>query len=292
MAKIYGQPIMITPEIYRYRNYREYLQDWFEKKRQTQKGFSGSVFAKRAGLQSHNLLPLVIRGKRNLGYSSIRAFIRGLSLRGRSAVYFEKLVLLNQATDAQERQEYSEELAAVCANQPGSPFSAMPSYRQFFRHWYWVAIRELVALEGFKPDPKFISAALRGWITTEQAAEAWKGLQELGFVSQNKSGRYEIVHGLVDIAPGQISKELQAFHREYLQLAQKSIDLPLSERELSSATFLVDADRLEDLRERINMFRRQILLEFQRKGRGTPARLSAVNVQLLLLNPELEGERK
>jgi hypothetical protein len=55
---------------------------------------------------------------------------------------------------------------------------------------------------------------------------------------------------------------------------------------------LVDVDRLDDLRGRINMFRRQILLEFQRKGGGTPARLGAVNVQLLLLNPGSEGERK
>src|ERR1035437_8730833 len=79
--------------IFSYLNYREFLAHWFQAKKEVQQGYSGSLFAKKAGIGSPTLLGMIIRGDRNLSAETIRAFIRALGLKGKEAIYFEKLVL-------------------------------------------------------------------------------------------------------------------------------------------------------------------------------------------------------
>src|SRR5690242_6188056 len=66
------------PDIYDFQDYREFLKTWFEWKKTIQPEYSGAVFSKMAGMNSHTLLGMVIRKKRNLSYQSIRNFTKAL----------------------------------------------------------------------------------------------------------------------------------------------------------------------------------------------------------------------
>jgi len=103
----------LSPEVADFQDYRAYLTAWFQWKKQVQPHFSGAVFAKKAGFNSHTLLGMVIRGQRNLSSTSIRSFCRALGLQGREATHFEKLVLLNQARNADDQSHYQAELHEV-----------------------------------------------------------------------------------------------------------------------------------------------------------------------------------
>ena len=101
------------PEVYAFQDFRAYLTAWFQWKKQVQPQYSGAIFAKKAGFNSHTLLGMVIRGQRNLSATSIRAFCRALGLKAKEAIYFEKLVLLNQARNSDDQAYYFEQLQQV-----------------------------------------------------------------------------------------------------------------------------------------------------------------------------------
>lgn len=101
------------PDVYAYRDYRRFLTDWFAWKKSVQPHYSGALFAKKAGFNSHTLLGMVIRGQRNLSPTSIRAFCRALGFKAQEGTYFEKLVLFNQARNPQDQAYYQAQLSAA-----------------------------------------------------------------------------------------------------------------------------------------------------------------------------------
>jgi uncharacterized protein (TIGR02147 family) len=279
------------PELLGALNYREYLARWFASRKRLQPQYSGAIFAKKAGINSHTLLGMVIRGDRNLSADTTRAFVRALGLRGREALYFEKLVLFNQSKNSEDRAFYFDQLCSIGSTSSRKILTQIQDHASYLSHWYNVAIRELVAIDGFQADPAWIAKALKNKITPKQAHEAWELLLRLGMVEPVKGGRYRIVSPSIDIDPGTVDFAIRNFHREYLDLARDAIDGESIEgRQLSSMTFaLSDAD-CELLKERIKEFRKALNTEFP-TSEAPRTRVVAVNLQALILT-ENKGEKR
>ena len=56
----------ILEMIFEYDDYRIFLKDFFNAKKQEKPSFSQRYFAKKVGFNAHNFCTLVIEGKRNL----------------------------------------------------------------------------------------------------------------------------------------------------------------------------------------------------------------------------------
>ena len=97
--------------IYRYKVYRELLNDAYHEGKRESPGYTYASFAIKAGVKSPNYLKLVIDGKRNLTPANIQAFAKALRLAGDEIEYFEALVLENQAETPAERSYYRRRLA-------------------------------------------------------------------------------------------------------------------------------------------------------------------------------------
>jgi uncharacterized protein (TIGR02147 family) len=271
-----------VPDLYSALNYREYLAQWFAARKKLQSGYSGALFAKKARISSHTLLGMVIRGERNLSTETIRGFIRALGLRSKEALYFEKLVLFNQSKDSEDRAYYFEQLHALSQSNGRELITKIKNHAAYLSHWYIVAIRELVALEGFQADGEWISRKLKKKITKKQAEEAWALLLELGLVKETASG-YEVVDPLMDIDPGMVDFAIRNYHKEYLDRAKDAVDgEPLEDRELSSLTMAISEEDLPLLREKIKEFRKKLNTEFP-MGTAAKKKVVAVNLQALVL---------
>jgi uncharacterized protein (TIGR02147 family) len=273
-------------------NYREYLAQWFACRKRLQSQYSGAIFAKKAGLNSHTLLGMVIRGDRNLSADTTRAFVRALGLKGREALYFEKLVLFNQSKNSEDRAFYFDQLCSISSASSRKILTQIQDHASYLSHWYNVAIRELVATDGFQADPAWIARALKNKITPKQAQEAWDLLLRLGMIEEQTDGRFRIVSPSIDIDPGTVDFAIRNFHREYLDRAREAIDgESIEERELSSVTFALSEDDCKLLKERIKEFRKKLNSEFPT---GTSARthVVAVNLQALILTEEKVEKRK
>lgn len=102
--------------IYTYRDYRQLLRDFYNRKKQDTIGFTYGRFAQMAELNSPNYLKLVMDGERSLTTSKIHAFAKGMNLQGHELDFFECLVLENQSETKSERNYYSRRLSAIRKN--------------------------------------------------------------------------------------------------------------------------------------------------------------------------------
>lgn len=280
-----------VPNLFNYQNYRNFLQDWFKHKKENTPHFSGAIFAKKAGFNSHTLLAMVIRGQRNLSPTTIRRFGQALELNSRESIYFEKLVLFCQATNSSDKTHYLEQVLSLSQGQGRDILTRIQNHALYLSHWYFVAIRELVAVPGFRADPDWIVQKLKRKITRKQAQEAWQVLLNLGLVAKDerpsaKEDGYRIVHPSLDIDPGSVDFAIRNFHKEFLDRAKEAIDgEPLEERELSSLTLAIEERHIARLREKIKDFRRQLNQEFPPPSENgdQPAGLLAINTQVLVL---------
>lgn len=279
------------PRVFEYADYRAFLRDWTHYKKMSSPAFSGAVFARRARLQSHTLLGLVIRGQRNLTAQSIRAFVRALDLTAREALFFEKLVLFNQSKDSEDKAYYFEQLHSVSQGAGKRKLEAIRDYANYLKYWYIPAVRELVLLPGFKPDAQWISERLKSKITRSEAQAAWKVLLELGFVRPGaEPGQFVQTHPRIDIAPGDIDFVVRNYHRGQLKRGQDAIDgEPYAERHYSSLTLSLSGADYQKLQERIEDFRKTINLEFPSAEGSTVDRVVVWNSQLIQLS---EGRKE
>jgi uncharacterized protein (TIGR02147 family) len=274
-----------APDLYAFQDYRAYLSAWFAWKKQVQPHYSGAIFAKKAGFNSHTLLGMVIRGQRNLSATSIRSFCRALNLKGKEATYFEKLVLFNQARNPDDQSYFFEQLLQVSKAKGKAPLVWTHNCSSYLSHWYVVAIREMVALKGFSPDPEWLVAKLKKRITRKQAEEAWTLLQALGLVTQSpQTGRWQIVHPVLEIDTLSIPGTLRNFNQEYLDIAKAAVaEASAASHEVTTLTLAIDRKDLRKLMDRIYEFRQQINAEFSVTDREAD-QVVAVNTAVIALN--------
>lgn len=281
-----------APSVFDFKNYREYLAAWFEWRKEVQSNYSGALFAKKAGLASHTLLGMVIRGQRNLSYSTMRAFARALALKSRELKYFEHLVFFNQAKTAEDKSFHLEQLRASGGTR-GELVTKFADYADYLSHWYIVAIREMIHLADFDRTPEWIAKRLKGKITPKQAEAALQTLLRLKLIEEDpQTRRLNVLSPSLDIEPGVVDFAVRNFHKEYLERTREAIDHePIDERELSSFTLCVSDAQLELLKTRIRDFRKQLNQEFFGNGKDTRSHVVAINTQALILT-QIEREKE
>jgi uncharacterized protein (TIGR02147 family) len=82
--------------VFQYRDYRQFLCDFYHYKKLTNPYYSYRLFSMKAGFRAPNLLKLVMDGQRNLTRDSVEKFSRALKLTDAEAAYFYDLVYHNQ----------------------------------------------------------------------------------------------------------------------------------------------------------------------------------------------------
>lgn len=253
----------VIPSVFQYKNYRKFLADWLAFKKKVQPSYSGAVFARKAGLASHTLLGMVIRGERNLTHKTVRAFARALELTGQQVHFFEALVHFNQADNPADQAYYLAQLTqSAPAGEGRETLRRLAEYSEYLSHWCHHVIREMVTLPGFRPDPVWISKRLQRRITPQEAEQAWKRLLSLGFVAE-RDGRWVMTDSKLITEPQSPNLLVQEFHQTYLQHAAASVRRqPMQEREFGWVTFALPAAEIDVIKERVRAFWKDLLEKF------------------------------
>ncbi|QQR81755.1 MAG: TIGR02147 family protein [Deltaproteobacteria bacterium] len=134
------------PHIFEYLNYRTFLRDLFQFKKDEKLGFSFRTFSRLAGLKSSNFLKLIIDGKRNLSADAIHKFAKAFKLTKEETQFFETLVHFDQAQSVEEKNFYYERVMRSKSYQDVRPLDA--SQYTYFSNWHFVALRA-GDIEGF-----------------------------------------------------------------------------------------------------------------------------------------------
>ena len=184
-------------KIFQYTNYRKFLHDFYHDQKSQTAFFSFRYFSKKAGFSSPSILKFIINGERNLAPESIERFIDALNLNKKEAAYFRALVHFNQAKTEKLKNQYYNELIRLI---PGTTIKKMEKrHFEVYSKWYHIPIRELISLEDFNEDPKWIAKHLTPSISPAEAAKSIRLLKSIGLVKYNPT--VQEAHNLVVDCP-------------------------------------------------------------------------------------------
>ncbi len=245
--------------VFGYTDYRQYLRDFYQFKKDSYRGYSFRQFSKDAGFTSPNILKLVTDGERNLTATSLEQFVKGLRLEGAMAEYFRALVLMNQADNDADKAKHYAELKRLAPSAKKRDLDA--DSVAYLSHWLFPVLREMSQIDGFVDDPYWIARRLTGRANVKQITHAMKFLIEKGFIERKDDGRYASRDNMVLSSDEVRSLAIRQYHRTMLEQAGECLeDIPMEEREFGALTFMVPAHKLEELKFKMKEFRRSIHL--------------------------------
>ncbi len=269
------------PDIFEYLDYRRFLADYYTAAKANNSAFSYRYFSRRAGYSSPNFLKLVIDGMRNISIDSIDRFASALKLNATETRFFANLVAFNQASNAEEKNEAFERVAASRRFKKARRLD-----RAFFNYlscWYYPAIREMIGRTDFVEDPEWISQELVPTITMAQAREAIDLLLELGLVVRDEDGALTRGEAAIATEHEVHSLAVANYHRQMLKRAADSIELTGSTyRDLSALTLSIRSETVAELKERIHNFK-EIIADLCDRDES-PNAVYQLNIQLFPLN--------
>lgn len=272
------------PEVFAYLDYRAYLRDYFE--HASQRGLSHRGLARRAGLSSPSFLKSVMDGKKTLAAPTAERVAAACRLAGNAAEYFVRLVAFNQARDTDGKRAAYERL---CAFGEWRRIHALDLARyEYFSRWYLPAIRELVTSPAFVEDPRWIARQLRPRVKVGEVQKALETLLALGLLARDEHGRLVQTSATVSSGLETGSVQLARFHRAMMERASEAIDtFPREQRDLGALTLCVDDAGLARLKQRLQEFRRELLLD-EPAHAGRRNRVVQINFQLFPLTEALD----
>lgn len=246
------------PSIFDYLDYRIFLKDIFNFKKQNNSLYSYRVFAGKAGFSSPNFLKLIIDGKRNLSNEGVGKVARGFELKKQERDYFENLVYMNQASNHAEKDHYYKKMMTV--NGYLKSHKLDKAGYAYFSKWYYPAIREIAVFRDRNITPDEIAQSLNPGITAREAEKALDVLQELGLIMRNKEGLWEQADSVVSTGPEVKSLIITNYHKEMMKLGMEAIErYPSDERDISAVILSVKKEKFTEFKQKIIAFRKELL---------------------------------
>ena len=182
----------ILNEIYSYDNYVDFLSEYFKLLSTEIKRFSFRAFSRKVGLQSPNLIGLVLQQKRTLSEENAEKIADGLGLKTRKRRYFLSLVAFNQ-TKGDEADVFFKELIRI--KKSSNFISVEEKQYRYYEKWYYSVVRELACMDYWGDDYSILGRSCSPSISAIEAERAVKLLLEIDMIREvdGFEGRYELV---------------------------------------------------------------------------------------------------
>ena len=261
--------------IFEYTDYREWIRDAFDDFKQRKTVISWRYMAMKLGADPGNLLR-VSQGKIHLTLSLVKPMAEFFELDEKETAYWTELVCFGRAkTDAEALNHY-EKMQIL----KGIPLKLLAKKElEFYRHWYYNAIRSIIGICRFKDDYEGLAESCTPAITVDEAKSAVKLLYDLNMISKDRDGFWKVNDTFVSTGGNWRSEAVRTFQKETIRLAGESLERhapPL--RDISTVTMTFNMDDIALIREKIKEFRSE-LLRMSQDGNGDDT-VFQLNVQL------------
>ena len=252
-----------SKKIFEYLDYREFLKDYYNAKKEANPAFSLRVFSDKIGFKAKDFISRVMNGDKNLSSQSIPKVASGLRLGKHETEFFIALVKFNQAETTEERNSAFGEMQAVLKVVRFAEKQHLLGHAQYmvYSHWRHLTIRSLIGMYGFDGDYEALARRVHPRITAEEAKASGKLLEDCMLIKKGKNGKYTLTENAITTGDRTSKLALRGFHQDCLKLAADSIDRdPPGTRHISGLTLGISQEGYERIVERINAFRKEIAL--------------------------------
>ncbi|MBO7104166.1 MAG: TIGR02147 family protein, partial [Fibrobacter sp.] len=210
-----------TKRIFEYLDYREFLKDYYNAKKEANPAFSLRVFSDKIGFKAKDFISRVMNGGKNLSSQSIPKVASGLRLGKHEAEFFVALVKFNQAETTDERNIAFEQMQAVLKVVRFAEKQHLLGHAQYmvYSDWRHLTIRSLIGMFGFDGNYEALAKQVRPNITVEQAKQSVKLLEECQLIKKDESGKYVLTESAITTGDRTSKLALRGYHQNCLKLA-------------------------------------------------------------------------
>lgn len=252
-----------TRKVFEYLDYREFLKDYYNSKKEANPAFSLRVFSDKIGFKAKDFISRVMSGSKNLSNQSISKVAAGLRLGKHETEFFTGLVKFNQAENTEDRNAAFEEMQAALKVARFAEKQHILGHAQYmvYSHWRHLIIRSLIGMFGFDGDYEALAKMVHPHVTADEAKKSVKLLEDCELIKKGDDGKYVLTESAISTGDRTSKLALRGFHQHCLKLAADSIDRdPPGSRHVSGLTLGISQEGYERIVERINAFRKEIAL--------------------------------
>ncbi|MBC7690878.1 MAG: DUF4423 domain-containing protein, partial [Methylotenera sp.] len=212
----------------------------------SQSGLSLRSLAVQAKLSS-GYLPMVLSGQRILSDKALKKLSPFLRLNPQEKSYLNYLVQLGTSDSQEEKLSALEHMEKFKKYRDANTREI--EVHRYLTRWYYVAIREMAALPGFKNDPAWIQRKLKTPVPASEIKAALDFLISKDYLKVQPDGTVANPERQIDCVGGVYRLALGKFHHEMLSLASDSIENTRSaERSIQGHTFAVSPGNFDQAR--------------------------------------------
>ncbi|HLD44323.1 MAG TPA: TIGR02147 family protein [bacterium] len=267
--------IMDVLQILDYSDYRVFLKELYERRKQISGKYSYRQYADDLGFSASNYLHLVVAGQRNLSPSAAAKIMVHFKWTAQQKKYFRALVLYNQSTKADEQEACFRALEKILGKKR---VMIGPDQAAYFSRWYLPVLKEMVALKNFVPHLNWISKTLFPCVDEPLVKEGLAILERLKMIKRVKDRWVQEAEHLT--TPLQINSSMvHGYHREMLKLSANALNMDSAHRDISTMTMSLSQRQFDWLKQRVIDFRDEVQQELQGM-RDEQTLVAQLNIQL------------
>lgn len=248
---------MEQPNLFSYTDFRKYLADWLEARREVEPSFNRAEMHRRLGLpNTRSYLPDLLAGKEMTG-TFLERFVSAMELTAEEARFFRVLVRFNQSTTAEERELAFDQLVALNR----TPRTILdPRHWRYYRDWRHGAVRALLGVHDIGNEPKRIARLLQPEITEGEAKDSLGLLSELGLIEKNEQGHWKPTAHTLSTGEGARNEMVRQLQAQQLKLVERAALKPDGQegQVVATNTISVSEEGLQLIRKRIEQFRSEL----------------------------------
>ena len=232
------------------------MKDCYSSTKEVHPFISFRYIEKKTGIDA-SYYAKVINKQKHISEASIPALSQFFRFNKRETDYFTTLVSFCKARKNEQIEYHFNKLISL--RDPGSRRLEEKKYK-YFQQWYTVVIRELLHAIDYRGDYQELADRLEPAISTVQARQSIKLLEDLGLITTDVSGRYFITDQFLTTDQKLRSIAVREFQRSMIRLAGEALDrFKQGERDISSLTISTNPACMELIKEKLDRTRKEIL---------------------------------
>lgn len=238
---------------------RTYLQDELVRRCKTNPRYSLRSFAKHLQINP-SLLSKILRGQVGVSAKRFEKICERMALGPGER---EQLAIgENRKRTFKKQDSLFKELRNTSVQ-----MRDMADQFQVIADWYHYALLELISIENFQPDERWIAKTLG--ISFAEVVEARERLVRLGMLAIDENGKWKDSSGNVSNSSGQYTSiALRKLQTQVLNLALGALEtVPIEKRLQGSMTLAIDASLVPSAKEKIVAFQRALATSLQEESR-------------------------
>lgn len=265
--------------IFKYTNYRLFLADFYNAEKERKPDIvSYRYLSQKLEYKSPSQFLAIVEERANISKKKVLTFTTFFKFDAREIEYFTHLVHYNQAKSTEEKQFHYNQLITFT----DSKFKKIDEYQyEFFDHWYYGVIRELIALIHFDGDIALLKEHLLPSITDEEIERALEVLKALEMIEWNEEQKRYVRNNPV-ITTGKIhdNRHLLLYNMQILDLIRNSTAFSKKgERLFSSLTFSCSEKTFKKMVTELSATRKKLIsMAMQDEG---PERVYQMSISAL-----------